>query len=137
MLDNEGGIISKHDLSYKTGIPSINDLHYLRLKMSIKQLLQLYKYEPIHLQRQVAPIYYTLSKRNTKGSKDFYNILIQPQNTIIKTTWEVSLGIDIPIKKWNQIYRSCFHTIKDNYLILLQFKIINKILGTRALLSTS
>ena len=134
MLNNEGGIISKHDLSNKTGIPSINDLHYLRLKMSIKQLLQLYNYEPTHLQRPVAPLYYTLTKRNPKGSKDFYNILIQPQNTIIKTTWEVSLGTDIPIKNWNQIYRACFHSIKDNYLIWLQFKIINKILGTRALL---
>ena len=74
-------------------------------------------------------IYYKLTKRNPKGSKDFYNILIQPQNTIIKTTWEVSLGTDIPIKNWNQIYRSCFDTTKDNFLIWLQFKIINKILG--------
>ena len=82
----------------------------------------------------MAPIYYTLTKINLKGSKYLYNILIKAQNTIIKTTWEVSLGTDIPNKIWNQIYRSCFHTIKDNYLIWLQFKSINNILGTRALL---
>ena len=104
MLDNEGGIITKQYLSYKTGIPTINDLHYLQIKMSIKQLLQLYNYEPTHLQRPVAPIYYKLTKRNPKGSKYFYNILIQPQNTIIKTTWEVSLGTDIPIKYIDHVF---------------------------------
>ena len=33
-----------------------------------------------------------------------------------------------------QIYKICFKTLKDNYLIYLQYKIINKILGTRSLM---
>ena len=44
------------------------------------------------------------------------------------------LNINITTAVWGQIYKVCFKTLKDNYLIYLQYKIINQILGTRSLL---
>ena len=134
LLDNNGNIISKQNLVNKTGVPVINDLHYLSLKMSTQKLINRYNFEPIHLQKPQAPVYHSFITKNKKGSKQFYNILIQPTETITKITWNENLGINITIPQWNQIYKTCFHTIKDNDLIWLQSKIINQILGTRLLL---
>ena len=41
---------------------------------------------------------------------------------------------NITTPEWVQIYKICFKTLKDNYLVYLQYKIINQILGTRSLL---
>ena len=35
---------------------------------------------------------------------------------------------------WENIYKYCFISVPDNHLKWLQFKIINRILGTRSLL---
>ena len=125
LLENDGNIISKQNLVNKTGLPVLNDLHYLSLKMSTQKLINRYNFEPIHPQKPQAPEYHSFTTKNQKGSKQFYNILIQPTETITKINWNENLGINITIPQWNQIYKTCFHTIKNNYLIWLQFKIIN------------
>ena len=50
LLQNNGTILSKQNLIEKTGVPFINELHYLRLKMSITRLINNYNFQPSPLQ---------------------------------------------------------------------------------------
>ena len=45
--------------------------------------------------------------------------------------WENDLKIEIDNDIWHRIYKNCFFTIKDNYINWLQYKVINRILGTK------
>ena len=52
---------------------------------------------------------------------------------MIQHKWEAILNINKTTQEWEQIYKICFKTLPDNYLIYQQYKIINQILGTRSL----
>ena len=133
LLTDTGEIITKEELLNKTKLITINPLHYLRLKSAISSLIKKTRFQPYSLQRPIAPLTFSIITKNNKGSKDFYNLF---QSNEIKTQnkWEITLNHQIPTPEWKLIYKSCFKTVKDNYLVYLQFKIINCILGTRSLL---
>ena len=61
MLTNDGSIITKEDLLYKTGLYTINPLHNLRLKLSIKSLLSNYTFPPQLIQRPTIPLYININ----------------------------------------------------------------------------
>ena len=134
LLNNDGEIITKDDLMNKTGLDNINPLNYLQLKSCIGTLLRNTAFKPYPLQRPLAPLFLHISIKNNKGSKDFYKILHQNQEIKTHNKWEEILNINITTAIWGQIYKVCFKTLKDNYLIYLQYQIINQILGTRSLL---
>ena len=134
MLTNDGSIITKEDLLYKTGLNTINPLHYLRLRLSIKSLLSNYLLLPQPIQRPTIPLYIKTIQKSSKGSKDFYRILQGNRETINHDKWETMLNIYIPNPAWKRIHKICFKTLNDNYIIYLQYRIVNRILGTRSLL---
>ena len=68
---HNGGIITKQELIIKTYLITINELHYLRLKILIKQFMKTYNFEPIYVPKPQAPIYYKLATKYHKGSKIF------------------------------------------------------------------
>ena len=82
----------------------------------------------------MAPLSLLLLVKNRKGSKDFYKILNNLDEPVPRNKWNIALNRNIPKTSWTAIYKACFNTVKDNYLIYLQFKIINRILGTKSLL---
>ena len=51
-----------------------------------------------------------------------------------KKKWLRDLALDIPEQQWKQIFNACFKTVKDNFLIWFQYRIIHRILGTNKLL---
>ncbi len=48
--------------------------------------------------------------------------------------WDNDLNLNIDTKTWERVFKICFHTTSDNYIIWLQYKIINRILGCKYLL---
>ena len=91
-------------------------------------------FRPCILQKPIAPLLLSIATKSKKVSKDFYKILKHKQEIKTYNKWENILNQEITDPEWRLIYNYCFRTIKDNYLIYLQFKIINRILGTRSLL---
>ena len=134
LLNDNGEIITKEDLLLKTGLTTINQLNYLRLKTCIKSLLKDTQFQPCVIYKPLSPLLLSITTKNKKGSKDFYNILEDKQEINTYNKWEDKLNRQISTDTWRLVYKSCFQTIKDNYLIYLQFKIISGILGTRSLL---
>ena len=47
------------------------------------------------------------------------------------TYWEQPLNIEISKPVWSQIFKNCFKTVKNNDLIWLQYRILNRIVGTK------
>ena len=128
------GDMLTNDLLHKTGLNTINPLFYLRLRLSIKSLLSNYTFFPQPIERPTIPLYINTIQKSSKGSKDFYRILQGNREIIKHDKWETMLNIYIPTLTWKSIHKICFKTLNDNYLIYLQYRIINRILGTRSLL---
>ena len=66
------------------------------------------------------------------GCKDLYNILKKKDNiskSIPERTWNPILQYDaISLKDiWSIIYKICFKTLEDNYIIWFQYKILYNI----------
>ena len=47
------------------------------------------------------------------------------------TKWEIDLNTNIPEENWFYIFKICFNTLKENYLIWTQYKILHRILGVK------
>lgn len=133
LLTNDGNIITRKNLLIKTRLDYINPLHYLQLRSCVTFLLKNITFQPNQLQKPLIPLLLRITIKNNKGSKDFYNILQQRHNVVIQHKWEAILNINKTTQEWEQIYKICFKTLPDNYLIYQQYKIINQILGTRSL----
>ena len=94
------------------------------------------KYFSIHLQNPIVkPVWPTTIEillKSRKGSKDFYKL--QFQTLPFKTKWETVVDDKLDHEDWKAIYKHCFKVIQDNEIIWLQYRIINRILGTKSLL---
>ena len=134
LLTDTGHIITQNELLNKTKLTTVNPLHYLRLKSVIQSLLKKNMFQPYNLQKPLAPLTYSIITKNNKGSKDFYTLLQTKRDVKPLNKWENTFNQQFSVPHRKLIYKSCFKTVKDNYLIYLQFKIINNILGTRSLL---
>ena len=134
VLNSNEQVFTREELIDKTKLTTINPYNYLRLRSCINTPLKNTALPSYIVQKPIAPLNLTMLIKNKKGSKDFYNILQQPINLTIHTKWNDTLNRDIPSETWELIHKACFNTVKENYLIPLQFKIINQILGTRQLL---
>ena len=65
----------------------------------------------------------------------FYNILNKQYNNVtLKTKWDTILNINLAEKDWTNIYKVCFRSLKRNDFIWFQFRVIQRILRTRAYL---
>ena len=100
MLTNDGSIITKEDLLYKTGLNTINPLYYLRLRLSIKSFLSNYTFLPKPIERPTIPLYINIIQKSSKGSKDFYRILQGNSETTKHDKWENVLNIFLPDLTW-------------------------------------
>ena len=45
--------------------------------------------------------------------------------------WQTELDLVVNEQLWRDIYKICFNTVKDNYLIWMQYKILQRILGCK------
>ena len=72
-------------------------------------------------------------KSTNESGKYFYETLNdQYKNLSLRNKWNNVLNTTINDDEWNKIFRNCFKTVCRNDLILLQFHIIHRIVGTRS-----
>ena len=48
-----------------------------------------------------------------------------------KTKWNEDLGIVTDKCTWQQVFSVCFKTVQEKYFVLVQYRLIHRILGTQ------
>ena len=85
--------------------------------------------------RPLIPFQLQILKKSKKGIKDFYQLLSRASTKVfINSKWVDEMNPNIHNLEWNNVYKICFNTVQDNYLIWNQYKILNRILGVKKLL---
>ena len=135
LVDSKGNFYTQQTLKLAFGIHT-NFLEYHRVTMNIKEYLKKLKVTNLNMIHQ-KPIYHAhirLLQSSNKGTRDFYNILCSSkykvETPIVYSFWEQALKLKLSGEMWKHIYRVCFNSIKDNTIIWLQYRILNRILGT-------
>ena len=89
------------------------------------------------LPRLCQPSYPKLLSPSNSGTRKFYSILNQQYNSFaLKNKWNNILNTDLDEKDWINIYKVCFKSLRRNDFIWFQFRLIQRISGTKAYLST-
>ena len=128
----DGRILSIIELRQTFGLRT-NFLEYHSIERVLKRVLK--QTNPDTYTRPVFSPYLKMLTSHRKGSKFFYEILnSQFKNEKLRDKWNNILDTTINDSDWDKIYKICFKTIGRNDLIWLQFRIIQRILGTRAYL---
>ena len=112
---------------------SLDFLTYHRLSSALKKYIGAFRMDPICLPRPIYPNQLKLLCKSNKGTRDFYNIILPTnvQSNNYRKKWEEDLNLELGTLAWKSIYRICFNTIKDNFLIWFQYKIIYRLTGTK------
>ena len=112
-----------------------NFLEYYRIERIVKELLK-HSTGPDTYARPIILPHLKYLTNSKISSRYFYQTLnCQFINEKLRNTWNHVLSITLDDNKWNKIYKNCFKTINRNDLIWLQFRVIQRILGTRAYMS--
>ena len=129
ILDN-GSFMSLNEIRNSFDIQT-NFLEYHRVLTGVKTYCKKMRIEcPKHV-KPVFPIQVKILTKSNKGTKDFYALLRERE--VISTRysyWEQLFSIKISKQIWKQIFKNCFKTVQDNTLIWMQYRILNRILGT-------
>ena len=131
IVDNDGNILSQNSISTKFDFYNINFLEYFRVRSCLNEFIDKFKkdeYFSFHV--PCIPNHLETLLRQRKGSRNVYDILNQNEFDInFKRKWARDFSYDIFEEQWKTIFRACFKTIKDNFLIWFQYRIIHRILG--------
>ena len=134
VIDTNGILITEHELKNKFNLPCINFLEMTRQNLLIKKYIQKCNIILQDFRRPNIPREMEIVNSHTK-SKDFYKLINTRYPEIgIKHKWNEDLNLSIQPNDWKKIFKICFKTVKDNYLIWFQYRILHRILGTRKLL---
>ena len=137
IINSEQKIMSMDEIITVYNVEPINFLNFHRLKMVVRNFLNLpdqCEYNSC-LKRPYVPFYLKIILKSAKGIKNIYSLLNDNYGKPVKIEkWNDELNLTIDEMTWKDIYKTCFTSIRDNYLIWFQYRVINRILGTRELL---
>ena len=134
ILKPDGSSLSMFKLRQIFGLKT-NFPEHLRVQRCLKDYLLKFSIKQYTCSRPVLPSYLKVLLSRVKGLKYFYKTLNdQYKNLSLRNKWNNVLNTTINDDTWNKIFKNCFKTICRNDLIWLQFRIIHRILGTRAYL---
>ena len=109
-----------------------------RIKLAIKNYIKNFTANNNHLQNQSRPfVPSNISNiiRYERDVKSMYTTLFTENKAVTKIPkWDIEFNQNINDNFWKNSYEACFKTLKENYLIWFQFKILTRILGTQDLL---
>ena len=73
--------------------------------------------------------------KNRTGARYIYETLTKsiPEDENTRVKWQSDLEVQLSEDNWDSIYNICHNTVKDNDIIWLQYRILNRILGTNKL----
>ena len=134
LIKADGSILTMREVTQLYGIRT-NFLEYLRIHRCVKLFLNKINLRNFYYTRPIFPVYLKILMKKTNGSKYFYaNSIKQYENSKLKAKWNGELDITLDSDDWKKIYRICFKLIKRNDLIWFQYRILQRILGTKAYL---
>ena len=135
LLDNEGRMIDQKAVQRQFNIKT-NFLEYTRIKRCLKTYMKNLSTSNIILPRPCQPFYLKLLSTSNSRTRKFYSILNQQYNNLaLKNKWNNILNIDLDENDWINIYKVCFRSLRRNDFKWFQFRLIQRIWGTKAYLS--
>lgn len=128
-----GQIIEKYQVSQ---IDFLTEHRFINsIKTFIKNYIQHDHRAPVTYQTPTIPFHIESLILHKKGVKQIYTTLqIKNYRPYSSEKWNRDLQLTIDPATWRSIFKSCFRSITDNYLIWHQYKLITRILGTKYLL---
>ena len=110
---------------------TINFLEYYRLRGCLKNFLNSIYPKNLKCTRPYIPYIFNILKK-PKNDVNISTALINcKQNPKPRIRWSEKLGIDITPGFWQAANRLCIKTIDSNQFKRFQYRILNRILGTR------
>ena len=89
----------------------------------------------IQISKPNIPFQIAIIIKDKRGISRIYKKLNKhKQEEYSYTKWNNILNIHIDESTWRQIYKICHFTIRDNYLVWMQYRILNRIIGCKYLL---
>ena len=67
----------------------------------------------------------------TASGRVFYKNVLYNEEPLCKQRWNKILNVKLDKPQWVNLYRACFNIISDSYSKWFQYRIFNRILGTR------
>ena len=115
---------------------TINFLEYLRITKGLIGYFKKLTNSPPFV-KPIQPLITSLMHRKVKGSRVFYNVLInqdQSEPPNFKIRWSLEFRKNFTDTEWKKIFMICNKSIPDNELKWFQYRVIHNILGTKSLL---
>ena len=119
---------------------NINLLNYYTVKAKVEIFMSKQRPRGIcNIEKPTYPFHLDVLLNSQKGCRKIYEAFncsnSQYENPTSKIIWtnaihNEDLNLDIN-ERWKQIYKVCFYSVLDNNIIWFQYRILNKILGTR------
>ena len=136
LTNSENQIKTQTDIINHYKVQPIDFLTFHRLSSQVKHYLSRNNITFTTISRPLLPFQLKPIIVNVpKYKKVFYYKLSNPDRfTFGNNKWNDDLNLNIDQNTWKLIYKACFDTIHDNYLIWHQYKIITRILGCKSLL---
>ena len=138
LIDTDGSVKNLQKIIDQYNVDNIDFLTYHRLKLSIINYKAKHNRPTIDhnfLQLPTIPLQLCPLINQDKGTKRFYaKFNAETKKVYINEKWNRTLNLDFDDKQWKVIYKICFKSVQDNYLIWLQYKILNNILGVNRFL---
>ena len=143
IANNDNRILGFNDLNSKFNMRS-NILNYYTIKTKVDIFLSKYKDIPNPLvERPMFPSHLDILFKAKKGCRKFYEIYtnssplsVTPRSEVIWADIVSHEDVNLTVaEKWKTIYKICFNSVIDNNSIWFQYRIINKILGTKEYLT--
>lgn len=137
MLDLNYQVLNMNQIVNKFNTAPIDYLTFHRIKTGVVNILR--QFDPIiyndsDYTQPIWPYYIRIPLQNKKGIKTIYKHLNKNSSTYSNNKWDQDLLITLDKCTWQNAFRICFYTVRDNYLTWMQFKILTRILGCRHLL---
>ena len=139
IIDTTGEMLSLKDLKEKYNFKP-NILNYYTIKAKIELYMSKYKFQERYtIPKPIIPRHLDVVFKSRKGCKTFYDAYrdnetqnLTPKSESLWANIVRYQNQEISIKeKWKRIYEICFFAVPDNDIIWFQYRILNKILGTK------
>ena len=135
IINPDGSIISIEEIKHQYGF-SPNFLNYITIRTLVKKFIDktgngtIYNFPRPHIPVYLRPLL------KSCGSRTIYQVFQQNHNISSQNEikWNSDLNMEPDEISWGIRYRICFHSIEDNSLKWLQYRILHRILGVRDLL---
>ena len=135
IVDENGNIL---DYNLLNRIANVNIIEYINTKIHVSKYIQKFTFETNEIQTfyPTIPFHLILLFKSKKGNSVFMKA--QKNNKKIVATavlkWHEKLNFTLNSKTWESIFYLNYNTIRDNYYIYFNYRILHRILGTNHLM---